>query len=109
MGNAIDYEIGQRVKAAREEMRMSQEEAARIVSIGRANFGHYERGRSPWTAAMLFALARVLNKPVEHFLGLSTDLIDEERDWLHLFRNVKNPVSRKRLMNAVKILAGEEE
>jgi len=63
-------EIGRRIKAAREEARLSQEELGKLWEKGtHAAISDIERGKTNVSAADLVKLAAILKKDVRFFLG----------------------------------------
>jgi transcriptional regulator with XRE-family HTH domain len=53
------------------------------------SYSHYERGRYVFTVEQLFQLADLFHRPVEWFLGLKTDLDEDEQQALTLYRQAK--------------------
>lgn len=78
--------VALRIRLAREAAGLSQTDMGKKLGLTKAGYGHYERGRQPFTVDMLFQLARILGRPVEHFLGLETGLTGREERVLALFR-----------------------
>jgi transcriptional regulator with XRE-family HTH domain len=79
------------------------------LGLTATGYGHYERGRQAFSIEQLFVIARVLDRPVEWFLGLNSELSDDELLALGLYRRaVRNGVGEAalRVLGAV---AGEEE
>ena len=66
----INSYIGKRIKLARVEKDMSQQELAMRINVAQGTISEYERGTVPITIDRLFEIARVLEKPVQYFLGL---------------------------------------
>lgn len=75
-----------RVREARKEAGLSQEELGARLGLARSGYGHYESGRQPFTIELLLHLSRILSRPVEYFLGLDTGLTGREERVLTLFR-----------------------
>ena len=65
--------VGDRVRARRELLGMSQQEIAEKMSLSVVGYGHYERGRTEFTASQLKALARLLDAPVSYLVGEQSD------------------------------------
>ena len=84
-----ERQICQRVRQARErsEPRLSQEEVAVKLGLTKAGYGHYEREAQPFSVDQLFKLSTILRKPISWFLGISSELSEEEDELLHLWRN----------------------
>lgn len=87
MSNYINERaIAERVRSARKAAGLSQEELASKLGLTDGGYGHYERGRQPFTLELLASLSRILGRPLEYFLGLDTGLTDREERVLTLFR-----------------------
>lgn len=82
--------IAQRVREAREAAGLSQEETGRAIGLSVVGYGHYDRGRQPFTVEMLFELSVVLSRSVQWFLGLDTGLTDTEDHLLTCYRQTTN-------------------
>jgi len=61
--------LGRRIKLARTERGMTQQELARAANVKHATISRYESGKLRPTAEVLFRLAHALGKPVGWFLG----------------------------------------
>ena len=72
---SLTREIASRVRAAREslEPKLTQEELGAKIGLSKVGYGHYERGTQPFSVWHLYQLARVLGRPLEYFLGLTTE------------------------------------
>ncbi len=71
-GTSIDRRIGQRVKARRLEIGMSQESLADLLGVTFQQVQKYEKGVNRISASRLFECAAALNVPVGYFFeGLS--------------------------------------
>ena len=67
---AIDTVIGSRIRAARHELSdMSAEGLARRLGITYQMVCKYERGINRVSAARLFEIAQIFDKPVMYFYG----------------------------------------
>jgi transcriptional regulator with XRE-family HTH domain len=80
--------IAARVREARTNAGISQEELGRRLGLTRAGYGHYESGRQPFTVDHLFQLSRILNRSVEYFLGLDTGRSAEEDQVVTLYKRL---------------------
>ena len=73
--------IGDRIKARRLYLNLSQIDVADSLSISRGQYGHYETGRSEITAAMLGRLAKIFKCDISYFFGGSpAPYIDADTD-----------------------------
>lgn len=60
--------IGERIKAARLALGMTQEEFAEHAKIGRPNLARYETGKAEPSVSVLAKIADATNKTVDYFL-----------------------------------------
>lgn len=86
MVTTIDDTIRQRVREARKALDLEQEDVGAVLSLSGTGFGHYERGRSPFTAEQLLKLSKRLQKPVWWFYGLQVERSEDEDELLFLYR-----------------------
>ncbi len=97
--------ICKRVRTARKAAGLSQEEVAAQLNLTPAGYGHYERGRQPFSIEMLTRLARVLDRPLEHFLGLQMGLTLEEEQLVAAFRELETEQQRTLALDMVRLAA----
>ena len=62
-------EIGERIRARREYLQLTQTDIASKMGTSRVNYGRYESGETNVTAEDLGRLASVLGVPVAYFYG----------------------------------------
>lgn len=65
----IDILIGKELRRLREMKKMEQSELAKSLSIDKSSLHAYENGIFPVSAAVLFAICKVLEISVEDFYG----------------------------------------
>jgi len=90
--------ISERIKKAREEMGMSQEELAKAIYKNRVTISDYERGRTAISASDLQHIAHTLQRPVTFFYpdfvkirGAKMEELDErEKELIQVFRRIGN-------------------
>lgn len=90
--------ISERIRQAREEINMSQEELAKAIHKNRVTISDYERGRTEVSASDLQFIANALQKPVTFFYpdlvkirGANADELNErEKELIQAFRRIKN-------------------
>lgn len=106
-----DREIGKKIRVAREAVGLSQRDVAEILQMSHVGFGDIERGKNQPSIDYLFDLAEILGRPVTWFLGIDTDLADDEAELVHLYRQIDDERMRAMVMNtardAVRILRGK--
>jgi transcriptional regulator with XRE-family HTH domain len=88
-------QIGKRLKAAREEKRLTQEEMGTYLGIGRAGYANIETGRSLIGVDHLLKLPGKLHKPITYFLGDNGSLPLDEAELLELYKAIPPGPSRK--------------
>jgi putative transcriptional regulator len=66
-------QLGNRLRVARAEQRLSQEELARMAGVTRQTISSIENGQYGPSALLAFVLARRLGKPVEELFYLEGD------------------------------------
>jgi len=64
--------IGERIKKAREEQRLSQAEMGSLLGVTATAINYYEKGKRKINIDDLFKLARAVGKPMEYFLKNGT-------------------------------------
>lgn len=80
--------IAGRLRTAREDAELTQNDVAEILGIERASYTQIETGRNWLTIENLFKLQKALNRPVHYFLGLPgmDGLSSDEAELLRLYR-----------------------
>lgn len=81
-------QIGKRIKSAREEARLTQDDVADKLDIGRAQVANIETGRTLITVEHLLKLPQILHYPVGFFLGVQDELTTEEMQLLTTYRSL---------------------
>ena len=96
----LTRDIARRVRATREgvEPRLTQEDVGARLGLSKVGYGHYERGSQPFSVWHLFELATILGRPVEYFLGLSTDLRPDEQVLLGGYRRLDDSPHQARVL-----------
>jgi len=94
--------IIRRVKQARGIAGLSQNELGNHLGLSKAGYGHYERGRQPFSIEQLFKLSRILGRSVEHFLGLDNGLTEDEDALLATYRSIGSPEIRELVRDVAK-------
>ena len=97
---SLTREIASRARAAREslEPKLTQEELGAKIGLSKVGYGHYERGTQPFSVWHLYQLARVLGRPLEYFLGLTTELRLDEQTLLGAYRRLDGSVHQVRVL-----------
>lgn len=71
MNNAKMLYLGKRIKSAREQSGLTQEQLAEKINISRTAIARYELGEIEPRLKNLVAIARVLNCSCDYLLGIS--------------------------------------
>jgi transcriptional regulator with XRE-family HTH domain len=64
----LKAEIGEKLREAREEANMSQEELASMLGLSKVGYGALERGKNLIGLQYLIMLTFILKKPITYFL-----------------------------------------
>lgn len=113
--NEIDQAIGQRIRLARKEAKLSQTEVAQAIGVTYQQVQKYENGTDRVAASRLFQIARVLEvTPAALLVGAEEEtdaspLLDEMAMSLAAeFSRIKSPALRKAALDAMKAFVASE-
>jgi transcriptional regulator with XRE-family HTH domain len=124
--NAIDRRLGQRVRARRLEIGMSQERLAEVLGVTFQQVQKYEKGVNRIAASRLFDISSALDMTIARFFeGISPRAAgggaEDAEDFVHdalatpegaqlmgLFASIKSPKVRRRVVDLVRALTEEE-
>lgn len=84
--------IARRVRDQRKTLGLSQEDMGRKLGLTKVAYGDYERVKRLFDTEQLFALSRILGKPVSWLLGITTrpgELTEDEQQLLSMYRRIK--------------------
>jgi len=70
--------LGQRIREAREDAGLTQEQLGERIQYSGVGVGHWERGRSRPSIDMLYKISKAVGKPLSFFLGESLSPEDRE-------------------------------
>ena len=96
-----------RLRSARKDAGITQSEMGKYLGLSRSGYGHLESGNRLVTVEDLFQFSRILNRPVEWFLGLDTDLTEDEGRVLMLYQRAKEMGLDDNFLRLVKAFVGE--
>lgn len=106
MNNQFDYAaLGQRIRKARKQQGLTQEQLAEACDLSTAHIGHIERGTRALSIESLITLANVLNVSTDYLL---LDVSGNSENKLSgIFNAVNNADNTKfeKFYSVVKILA----
>ena len=130
--NAVDAQIGNRVRVRRMLVSMSQEKLGELLKVTFQQVQKYERGANRVSASRLFQIAKVLGVPIGYFFdnltvaddGVQTpgfaEPSNEEagmmeflntREGIELnraFQRIIDPAKRRAVVELVRSMAGED-
>src|ERR1700761_6190947 len=115
----IDALIGARVRALREQRRMSQTALGEYIGVTFQQVQKYERGKNRISASVLFKIAKAFEvHPADFFKGLQTDQSEADFwgpafdpqaiDLMASFNEIQSPEIRARIVNLVKSLVSRK-
>jgi transcriptional regulator with XRE-family HTH domain len=127
--NPVDAQVGNRVRLRRMLIAMSQEKLGKCLGLTFQQVQKYEKGVNRIGAGRLFSIARILGVPITYFYedtagdeslpGFAEEagappvmefLSSPEGLQLSLaFMRIKEPKVRKRVIDLVKSLAGDDD
>ncbi|HTQ13306.1 MAG TPA: helix-turn-helix transcriptional regulator [Rhizomicrobium sp.] len=128
--NAIDRLVGERVRARRAELGMSQEVLARKLGLSFQQIQKYEKGTNRISAGRLFVIAQALGTPVSRFFEQVIEAVQrnpgfaeeaapspvtsffssrEGQDLANALLQIKDAKARKNLISLAKNLAAKEK
>jgi putative transcriptional regulator len=73
LAEGMDVRLGNRLRVARAEQRLSQEQLARLAGVTRQTISAVENAQYAPSALLAFVLARKLNKPVTELFYLDEE------------------------------------
>ena len=113
--NKFTIQMGELIRAAREEESLSQAELARQIYRRQATISSLENGKSEASSGTLTLLAAALNKPITYFFPdwtlrrlVPEELNTEERELLTHFKRIWNAELRSVAIAQVRTLADHD-
>jgi len=109
----INRHIRERIKEARTQRGMSQEDIARYLEKSRVAISDLERGRAQINASDLASIAAFLEKPITYFFPAvvvgadASGLTPKEKELIHFFRQLGHEALENVALNQVRTLADE--
>ncbi len=74
----VDRFVGMQVRAARRELKLTQDELGQMLNITFQQVQKYERGVNRISSGKLYEIAHVLKRPLEYFYPEHSGEIDED-------------------------------
>ncbi|MBX3428066.1 MAG: helix-turn-helix transcriptional regulator [Hyphomonadaceae bacterium] len=121
--NAVDKKVGQRVRARRLEINMSQERLAELLGVTFQQVQKYEKGVNRIAVSRLLDIANALEISASRFFdglerrGVAEDAPDYVNDALAtpegaqliaLYAGIKSPRVRRKVLDLVRAIADED-
>lgn len=113
--NKLSLEMGKRIREAREERGLSQDELAKKVYKRRPSLSEIENGKMYPDVATLLMIALVLQRPIVDFFPAmhrhqlaATDLSDEEEQLILQFRRIRDEDQQRLALTQIKAIADIE-
>ena len=112
----IDRHVGMRVRRARLDAGLSQDELGRGVGVSFQAVQRYEQGENRVSASRLFRTAQLVEQPISFFFeGLDREalvanvavFLPEELDLIRHYRRIESKEVRMRLLRLAKRIGGE--
>ena len=80
----IDIQIGQRIKRARLEAAITQQELGDLLGRSSQQIHKYEQGSNRVSAGTLYTIARELDRSLDWFFtGVENDFAPRPQNWSH--------------------------
>jgi len=105
----LDLRVGARIRAAREQAGLTQEEVAGHLGLATVSYGAFERGDRQIGIHHLIKVAGVLGRSVNYLLDLPTPegLTPDEQEVVEWYRAVRNPEIRHTIRGMLKVAADQ--
>ena len=100
MANTLKTRIGARLRQAREDKGLTQEDVAHLLGLTDVGYGAYERGQRLIPVDFLIKITGILDRSVNYFLDspAPNGLTPEEEDLVRLYRQANGPEQQASLM-----------
>lgn len=113
--DAIDKQIGERIRKLRTDQGLSQSDLAALAGVTYQQIHKYERGINRLSAGRAAVIAEVLGVSVEALYASPDSTLptpDREEEWLSMkvarsFRHIQNPRHREALYTFIRALGQE--
>ena len=108
----MSKELGKRLRAAREQLHMSQAVLAELIGAGnQSTVAGWERGRTEPDGETLARLAVILKVSTDHLLGLDSDVVSLPADVTELAKDIASlsPADRAVIEKIVTALKAEDK
>jgi transcriptional regulator with XRE-family HTH domain len=102
----VDAELlGQKIRLAREQSGLSQEELAGALDLGQRAISELENGKRRLSVQELLEMARVLHKSVLYFLEDEIQPSDLDQLLLQHFHRISSQAGRQTVVEVVRLLS----
>ncbi len=86
----MDKLIARRLRDARERAGYSKAEFAQMLGLSKSGYTPYEKGEHAFTVDEVARIAQLLGRSMAWFLGMETNLTDEEDELLTNYRQMSD-------------------
>lgn len=114
LSNTSKIKIGDNIKKARNELGLSQEAVAGILSINRSTYSNYENNIREPNLEMTSKIAKALNTTVSKLLGdspvstvIPSELFNEIKDGMHKLGETKELFTRLIKLNGYELIVDD--
>ena len=97
--------LGQRIRAQRVRIGMTQEELAEILYLKKSTISYYENDKKEMKASSLSELARALHTTPDYLLGFEEKKDPFEKEALSLFQSITDEKVRTMLLAQIKAVS----
>jgi len=101
--------VTERVIQARQDAGLNKRELGERLGLADSSYSPYENFRISFTINMLERLARIVDMPVEWFLGVESELTDDEQSLLSIYRRAVSAGRGDMVLSVLKTLAKSME
>jgi transcriptional regulator with XRE-family HTH domain len=104
MADALKKKIGARLRQAREDKGLTQEDVAHLLGLTDVGYGAYERGQRLIPVDFLIKLTGILDRSVNYFLDspAPNGLTPEEEEIVKLYRQTNGPAEKAAVTRIVR-------
>ena len=107
MINNMKMTLGERIRAQRTLMQMTQEELAEVLCVKKSTVSMYENDKVDIKGSILVELSRALNTTPNYLLGLE-EYDEDLNEMMGILRSMKDPKIRQVALDQIRALSSIE-
>ena len=107
MINNMKMTLGERIRAQRTLMQMTQEELAEVLCVKKSTVSMYENDKVDIKGSILVELSRALNTTPNYLLGLE-EYDEDLHEMMGILRSMKDPKIRQVALDQIRALSSIE-